>query len=256
MAEHVLGRVTGEYSHPSGPDALLDIIVDPGWLRDGRTIEVDLPRNLSCAACNGTGCDACAQSGALTVRERFEPPEVVRVTLPRYELGPDSSADSQRISMQLRVQARGGLPPEGSTATRGCLLLRLRCAGSISECVRDVPDEQVTSSSTLSRAELVNAVVPSSSTTPLAPQQTLISQSATPHPVPAMPASETVAPQTRRSTAPEPGRATPQLEARKAVAKEPEQAIPAVRRVQFRWSDVAIGLFVMLLGAALAWFLL
>jgi len=71
-----------------------------------------------------------------------------------------------------------------------------------------------------------------------------------------MPASETVAPQTRRSTAPEPGRATPQLEARKAVAKEPEQAIPAVRRVQFRWSDVAIGLFVMLLGAALAWFLL
>jgi len=252
--EHVLGKVTGSYGQPTGPDAVLDIVVDPRWLREARTIEVDLPRHLSCAACKGAGCDICAQSGALTVRERFEPAEVVRLTLPTREIESEASADSQRTSLLLRVQGRGGLPQAGSGVTeRGRLLLRINCAGSVSECVREVANEEITSLSPLHRANLVNYEegVPSSATSPTGGvRQPLVSRDVAPSPEVPAPSL----PVTRRSYLPEPigNEPTPNVESPAAPARPAR----AERRHGIRWLDVAIGLFVVLLGAAAAWFLL
>lgn len=257
MAEHVLGKVTGDYGQPSGPDALLDIVVDPRWLREARTIEIDLPRHLSCVACAGAGCDICGQSGALTVRERFELPEVLRVTLPKHDLGPESSPDSERATLLLRIRGRGGLPKSGSVATRGRLLLRLRCKGAISECVREVADDQLSIPYSSSREALVVEGVPSSSSTAVGSQQTLASQRATPQRYPPNPPPEPSAPETRRSTSPATRRVDPQPLPGKGVEKQPGIATPAVARApRIRGIDIAVGLFVMLLGAALAWFLL
>ena len=89
------------------------------WLSVGEVIELELPRNLSCATCGGGGCDACGRSGAITLRQRHEPAEVLEVTLPsRPE---DEQPDSRGIT--LRIPEQGGLPEPGSDLPRGVLLL-------------------------------------------------------------------------------------------------------------------------------------
>ena len=55
----------------------------------GEVVELELPRNLACAACGGGGCDTCGRSGAIT----------------------------------LRIPELGGLPEPGSELPRGVLLL-------------------------------------------------------------------------------------------------------------------------------------
>jgi hypothetical protein len=89
------------------------------WLSVGEVIELELPRNLSCATCGGGGCDACGRSGAITLRQRHEPAEVVEVTLP-HKLA-DEQPDSRGIT--LRIPEQGGLPEPGSDLPRGVLLL-------------------------------------------------------------------------------------------------------------------------------------
>jgi hypothetical protein len=93
--------------------------VKRAWLVVGEVVEVELPRNLACAACGGGGCDACGRSGAITLRKRSEPAEVVEVTLPSR--GEDEVPDSRGLT--LRIPELGGLPEEGSDLPRGLLLL-------------------------------------------------------------------------------------------------------------------------------------
>ena len=89
------------------------------WLVVGEVVEVELPRNLACAGCGGGGCDACGRSGAITLRQRDEPAEVVEVTLPARP--GDDLPDSRGIT--LRIPELGGLPPLDSELPRGVLLL-------------------------------------------------------------------------------------------------------------------------------------
>jgi hypothetical protein len=116
----VLARVTSRaVEGPRGPDVLHRVRVRREWLTVGEVIELELPRNLACAACGGGGCDACGRSGAITLRTRDEPAEVVEVTLPARPS--DELPDSRGIT--LRIPEQGGLPDPGSDLPRGVLLL-------------------------------------------------------------------------------------------------------------------------------------
>jgi hypothetical protein len=116
MAE-VLGRVVaGDLGGPRGPDATHRVRVPRAWLKQGALVELDLPRHLVCAACEGGGCDTCDRSGGVTLRDRGAPADVLEVTLPRamYE-----------EAFVIRLPERGGLAPAGSGLPRGHLLLRI-----------------------------------------------------------------------------------------------------------------------------------
>ena len=89
------------------------------WLTVGEVVELELPRNLACAGCGGGGCDTCGRSGAITLRRRNEPAEVVEVTLPAR---PDDELPDSR-GLTLRIPEQGGLPEAGSDLPRGLLLL-------------------------------------------------------------------------------------------------------------------------------------
>jgi hypothetical protein len=112
----VLGKVTNSFDGERGPDVLHRIGVPATWLAAGVTIEVELPRHLSCARCEGGGCDVCQRSGALTLRGREEPSELVTVTLPTAGDGAD---------VVLRIPEAGGFPPPDRSCGRGLLLLRV-----------------------------------------------------------------------------------------------------------------------------------
>ena len=116
----VLARVKSRaVEGPRGPDVLHRVKVRREWLTVGEVIELELPRNLACATCGGGGCDACGRSGAITLRKRDEPAEVVEVTLPARSS--DELPDSRGIT--LRIPEQGGLPPPDSDLPRGVLLL-------------------------------------------------------------------------------------------------------------------------------------
>lgn len=120
LLPEVLARVTSRAaSGPRGPDVLHRVKVRREWLLRGEVIELELPRNLSCAECGGGGCDKCGRSGAITLRRRNEPAEVVEVTLPARPV--DDEPDSRGIT--LRIPEQGGLPDPGSDLPRGLLLL-------------------------------------------------------------------------------------------------------------------------------------
>jgi hypothetical protein len=110
---------TGAHPVQRGPDVRHRVRVPRGWLQRGEPIELELPRNLACAACGGGGCDTCGRSGAVTMRGRNEPPEIVQVTLPEWT-SPEGEPTS---SVTLRIPEQGGLPAEGSKLPRGLLLL-------------------------------------------------------------------------------------------------------------------------------------
>lgn len=116
----VLARVKSRaVEGPRGPDVLHRIRVHRDWLGTGEVIELELPRNLACASCGGGGCDACGRSGAITLRRRGEPAEIVEVTLPSR---PPQELEAGR-PITLRVPELGGLPESGSDLPRGVLLL-------------------------------------------------------------------------------------------------------------------------------------
>jgi hypothetical protein len=254
--EHVLGKITGDFDKAGGPDALLEIVVDRSWLQQARTIEVDLPRNLGCAACEGAGCNICNQSGAITVRERSEPAEVLRVTLPRQELAPETAPDSQRVIL-LRIQGRGGLPSSGVwPSQRGRLLLRVKAIGTLSDCVHAVPDDQIVSSSTLTRADVIipdpeSAVSPK--TYAAQPKQSQFSTGEDQGTAQV----EVQSPGTRRSFAPDNSelRAVAYEASDKLAIPKPAK-VPRKRWGGLRLRDALIGLLLLLMGAAAAWLLL
>jgi len=119
MGSKVLGKITGSLDQPRGPDVEMALSIPAEWLEDGVTLSIELPRNLACAVCRGGGCDACARAGAVSLRGRKEPPELVEVTLPRRE---ESAPES---SLLVRIPERGGLPAEGVDVPRGHLFLSI-----------------------------------------------------------------------------------------------------------------------------------
>jgi hypothetical protein len=109
---------------PRGPDVVHRIGVKRSWLERGEVIEFTLPRNLACAACSGGGCDRCARSGAITLRGRREPPDVITVPLPKR-----SAEELEREPVVvLRVPEQGGFPEAGLDLPRGLLLLSIAAA--------------------------------------------------------------------------------------------------------------------------------
>lgn len=119
--------MTKPVSGERGPDVLHRISVPPDWLLGGVTIEVELPRHVGCARCEGGGCDVCQRSGALTLRGRDEPPERITVTLP------SASSESDIV---LRIPEAGGFPPPDQLYGRGLLLLRVSRGGAASAGVQ------------------------------------------------------------------------------------------------------------------------
>lgn len=100
------------------------IRVPRAWLEAGDVVEFEVPRNLSCATCDGGGCDQCERAGAITLRGRNELPEILSVTLPMRK----SDANDSR-GVVIRIPEQGGLPPEdGELLPRGLLLLRVEPA--------------------------------------------------------------------------------------------------------------------------------
>ncbi|MGC4064211.1 MAG: hypothetical protein QM784_06120 [Polyangiaceae bacterium] len=182
----VLGRVKGVIETLRGADVSLRVAVPWQWLSEGRTIEVELPRNLVCANCAGGGCSVCGNSGAISVRGRGELPEIIQVYLPEQRRaepsrpvgdGPLSSAAPSPGSgrehemengaegsiapppsvrpVTIRIPECGGLPEPGSGAkVRGCLLLHVTIADEPSSNLRLADDEEPLSSSKMLRAEV------------------------------------------------------------------------------------------------------
>src|SRR5690606_41571583 len=103
-----LGRITGASDVPRGPDVTHRVRVPRLWLEHGAAIELDLPRNLCCANCGGGGCDACERSGAVSLRGRSEPVEIVQVTLPKR------ASELRGGAVPLRTPARGWVPAPGA----------------------------------------------------------------------------------------------------------------------------------------------
>jgi hypothetical protein len=124
----IIGRVLPDKDEPRGPDAGLKVRVVRDWLVRGEQIELEIPRHLTCARCDGGGCDACERSGAITVRGRQEPAELVQVTLPKRDVADDET------TVLLRIPGHGGFSTEPGLP-RGVLLLRVTPA--------DVADESV-----------------------------------------------------------------------------------------------------------------
>lgn len=108
-------------------DALWDVALPRAWFDGEHRATLTLPRRLSCALCEGGGCDACARSGVLDAGSSSE----VDVTVPR--LTEDQTAVRMRVP---GVEALGG----------GLLLLTLRVAAAPSPGVllhAPLPDRRV-----------------------------------------------------------------------------------------------------------------
>ncbi len=121
----VLGKVTGELDIPRGPDGVHRITVAREWLSRGATVEFELPRNITCARCEGGGCDVCERSGAVSTRPRKEEPESIQITLPETHTDDGPPSSSQR-SVVVRIPDRGGMPESDSDLPRGNLLVSVR----------------------------------------------------------------------------------------------------------------------------------
>ena len=48
-----------------GSRASLSVSVPSQWFEEGASIELTVPKRLTCARCDGGGCDGCERSGAL-----------------------------------------------------------------------------------------------------------------------------------------------------------------------------------------------
>jgi len=113
----VLARVTEDLDQPRGPDAMHAIEVPNAWFVEAASVELRLPRLLSCARCEGGGCDACGRRGAFEQAGTGAPNELV-VTLPAQS--PDALA-----SVRLRLPGQGARAAEESGLPNGHLLLTI-----------------------------------------------------------------------------------------------------------------------------------
>jgi hypothetical protein len=141
MSGKALARVALSTDRPRGPDAQLAVTVPESFLLEGATIEVEVPRNLSCATCGGGGCDACERSGAVSARGRNDPVEKVEITLPK-PAPKDDGATAPRAVI-LRIPEHGGLAAAESNLPRGNLLLTVRAGETLSKGVTRLPGPSV-----------------------------------------------------------------------------------------------------------------
>ncbi len=140
MSGKALAKVALPTDRPRGPDAQLAVTVPESFFVEGATIEVEVPRNLSCATCSGGGCDACERSGAVSVRGRSDPAEKVEVTLPKPPSGDGATAPRAVV---LRIPEHGGLAVAESNLPRGNLLLTVRVGETASKGVTRLPGPSV-----------------------------------------------------------------------------------------------------------------
>jgi hypothetical protein len=89
----VLARVTNDHDEPRGPDVLHGVEVPMEWLEEGASVSIVLPRLLTCARCEGGGCDVCGRKGAFE-QTGVEGPIIV--SLPR-QAGAAASAVRLRL---------------------------------------------------------------------------------------------------------------------------------------------------------------
>ncbi len=134
----VLGKVTFDLDGPRGPDVKLEIQVPSSWF--GTRVLIALPRNLSCAVCEGGGCDACERMGAVSLRGHEQTTVPLSVHLPK----------EGETDVCLRVPSEGGFA-EG--LPRGHLLLVVRRAEEPSSFVqRDQSADQQSANQTTGAA--------------------------------------------------------------------------------------------------------
>jgi hypothetical protein len=89
----VLARVTNDHDEPRGPDVLFNVEVPMEWLEEGVSVSIVLPRLLTCARCEGGGCDVCGRKGAFEQTGIDGP---VIVSLPRQS---GSAASAIRLRL-------------------------------------------------------------------------------------------------------------------------------------------------------------
>jgi hypothetical protein len=90
----------------------MTVDVPPEWLADGATIEVTVPPRVTCARCDGGGCDGCGRSGALrlaaTAARRFElalPRSAATCALVRLMRPLGEEAGLEQLIVELRTGA-------------------------------------------------------------------------------------------------------------------------------------------------------
>lgn len=123
-----LARIALDLEGPRGPDVLHEIEVPAPWFERGARVQVDLPRRLVCAACEGGGCDRCGRSGAFEV-PRDEPLEF---TLP--------TGTEPGVGVRVRFPGLGAASAE-ATEGRGQLVLSVRVGEQPSRGVFAQPEE-------------------------------------------------------------------------------------------------------------------
>ena len=103
----------------AGPHGRLTVDVPEAWLAAGTVLELVVPARLTCARCEGGGCDACGRSGAIRLR---------------------GSDDERHLHITLSGAARGLrlIRPLGPDAGLDRLLVELRPAAVASELCRRV----------------------------------------------------------------------------------------------------------------------
>jgi hypothetical protein len=108
----ILARVTNDLDEPRGPDVLHTVEVPAEWLGEGASVELDVPRLLPCARCEGGGCDLCGRRGAFEAAGSSE----LVITLPRQ-------AGSAPSAVRLRLPAAGARDASDPNLPPGHLLL-------------------------------------------------------------------------------------------------------------------------------------
>lgn len=108
------------------------VAIERDWLLHGKLVELALPRNLTCAACEGGGCDRCGRSGAIALRARGEPAESLQLTLPKRT----SAELEEQPSFVVRVPGQGGKEGTQEVEARGLLLLKITSSAKSDPGVR------------------------------------------------------------------------------------------------------------------------
>lgn len=154
----VLGRILRDTADGArGPDVVHKVQVEKSWFERGECILLALPRHVTCAACDGGGCDRCERSGAITLRQRGDPVSLLQINLPQRsarELG-------EAPSIVLRIPDQGGVCLEQTSLPRGMLLLRVNAADRTDPSIRlSDEDPQAAAESIRPPAELLSMVPP------------------------------------------------------------------------------------------------
>lgn len=126
-----------ELDRAEGARGHLVVVVPDAWLEAGDVVEIVVPVRVTCARCEGGGCDDCGRSGALRLAAN-EPERTLRLALPAAiearnvvrlvrPLGPD--AGLEQLWVELRTAAEASpfcrrLPRDRAVARGYALLAR------------------------------------------------------------------------------------------------------------------------------------